>query len=146
VRSALAVLALAWIVVAVVRGVTADGATLPDEPSAERVQQVRQLLNVVDQAEQCYFERHKRFSDNPAELTKSARDASEEVIDVTNPMVLASGHRLHLELWVSDDGQAYTQRIVGEDGIDSVYERDMTNDFADYGEYAWGHVKDTCAK
>lgn len=142
-RSALAVLALAWIVVTVVRAVTADGSTAPDQPSAERVKDVRALLVAVDQAQLCYFARHKRFSDNPAELTKSARDASEEVIDVSNPLGLAAVHDFRLDLYVSEDGQAYTQRILG-DQVHSVFERDETNEFADYGEYAWGHVKHEC--
>jgi len=46
---------------------------------------------------------------------------------------------------VSDDGQAYTQRILGED-LHSVFERDQDNEFADYGEFAYGHVTDTCAR
>lgn len=143
IRSAFLVFALGWIVVAAVRSATADSA--PPRPSPERVKELRVLLNKVDQLELCYFERHKRFSDNPAELTKFSRDTSKDVIDGSNPLVTASIADLRLDLYVSDDGQAYTQRILGED-LHSTFERDWDNEFADYGEFAYGHVTDTCAR
>jgi hypothetical protein len=139
----LVLLLVAFGLVTIERGSTASGTTAPKDPSPERVKDTRALLYAVDQLELCYFQRHKRFSANPAELTKFSRDSSKDVIDGTNPLVLASGHAFRLDLYASNDGQAYTQRILG-DKIDSVFERDEDNDFADYGLYAWRHVKDTC--
>jgi hypothetical protein len=130
----LALLLAAYVLVAIVRGATADGTTAATGPSPERVKDIRALLYAVDQLELCSFQRHKRFSANPAELTKHSRDSSNDVISGTNPLVLSSLHDFHLDLYVSNDRQAYTQRI----------ERDEDNDFADYGSYAWGHVKNTC--
>ena len=107
IRFILGLLAIAWLVAAGVRIATADSP--PPEPSPERVTDVRTLLNAVDQLELCYFDRHKRFSDNPAELTKFSRDTSKDVIDGTNPLTVASIDDLRLDLYVSKDGQAYIQ-------------------------------------
>jgi hypothetical protein len=144
VRLAIALLCVVWLAVVVVQSPGGpEAAPASDEPSAERVKQVRALLEAVDQSELCYFERHERFSDNPAELTKSARDRADDVTRPLNPLVEASAHDFELDLYVSDDGQAYTQRILGDE-IHSVFERDEDNEFADYGEFAYGNVADAC--
>jgi hypothetical protein len=46
-------------------------------------------------------------------------------------------------LSTSRDSQTYIQRITG-DKIDTYLERDAANEFVDYGEYGWNHVKHTC--
>jgi hypothetical protein len=152
VRSLLALLAAVWIVAALVQAATADdnadrtsaktASAIPDEPSAEMTEKAKKLLKAVDQLQLCYFERHKTFSDNPAELTKSARDHSEEVIDVNNPLVLAAPH-FELDFFVSEDGQAYSLRITGDD-FHSTFERDQDNEFVDYGDLGWKNVSHEC--
>ncbi len=133
-------------VVAVAQNVVADDvsqAPAQRSPSVERERAARAVLVEVDQLQVCYHERFARFSDRLAELIKHSRDAAEEPTQGTPVLSMASKGGFAIELFTSRNRQSYIQRITGDE-IDTYLERDADNEFVDYGQYGWNHVKHTC--
>lgn len=145
-RAVFGLLLVGSIVVAIAQNVVAGddspASALPS-PSVERERAARDVLVEVDRLQLCYHERFARFSDRLAELIKSSRDAGEDPTQGTVVLSMASAGRLAVELSTSRDGQTYIQRITG-DKIDTYLERDAENEFVDYGQYGWKHVKNAC--
>jgi hypothetical protein len=144
VRWALALLLVGGITVAIAQNVVAEDRPASASPTVEQARAARGVLVEVDRLQLCYHEHFDRFSDRLAELIKYSRDNTEEPTQGTAVLAMASEGRFGIELSTSRDGQTYIQRITGG-GVDTYLERDAANEFVDYGQYGWNHVKHTCA-
>jgi hypothetical protein len=138
----LGLLLVGSIVVAITQNVVARDDS-PPSPSVERERAARDVLVEVDRLQLCYHSRFARFSDRLADLIKYSREAAEDPTQGAAVLSMASDGRFAVELSTSRDGQTYIQRITG-DKIDTFLERDAENEFVDYGQYGWNHVKNGC--
>jgi hypothetical protein len=113
-----------------------------DGPERSAVLAARELLVEVDRTELCHWQRHGRYSDSIAELQLNAAKVKGAEPPGADIMLLLVEHGLDLTLDAGRDGKSYIQRITGN-GVDTYFERRGT-DSADYGDLAWGHVKQRC--
>jgi hypothetical protein len=138
--SAVLIVVAALLLASTVRVIAADDGR--DEPQRSAVLAARALLVEVDRTELCFWERHGRYSGSVAELQLNAEKVEGAGMPGSSIMHQLTMTGLTVDLDAGRDGRSYIQRVTGN-GVDTYLERRGT-EFVDYGDLAWGHVKQSC--